>query len=162
MNNLRDLYVEQLRDIYDAEKQLVDALPKMVEAASSTRLQQTFNNHLDQTKQHIQRLEEVFTRMDLDPTGKTCEGMKGLIKEDEQIIKKRSDADVKDAALISAAQHIEHYEIASYGTICTYAEQLNETETLNTLRKTLAEEKNTDRTLSELAEEQINLRAESH
>ncbi|GAB4527543.1 MAG: ferritin-like domain-containing protein [Anaerolineae bacterium] len=161
MQNLQELFVEQLRDIYDAENQLMKALPKMADAASSNDLKQAFQMHLDQTKQHVQRLEQVFDQMGMKAQGKTCEAMKGLVKEGEEVIDKRGDSDVKDAALIAAAQRVEHYEIAAYGTVSTYAQQLGENDVQRLLEQTLSEEKQTDTKLTELAVSSINRKAET-
>lgn len=160
MQNLQNLFVEQLRDIYSAETQLVDALPKMANAATSNRLKQAFNHHLDQTKNHVQRLERIFDNLNTSPKGETCEAMQGLIKEGEQIMNKDGDKAVKDAALIAAAQRIEHYEIAAYGTVCAYAEELSESSAHGLLEQTLREEKQTDSKLTNLAVNVINPNAE--
>lgn len=161
MDTLQDLYIDELRDIYDAESQLVKALPKMAKAASSKQLQEAFEHHLKQTQEHVKRLEKIFDDMDTNPKGETCEAMQGLIKEGEQMIKKDADSDVKDAALIASAQRVEHYEIAAYGTVCTYADRLSHTEALSTLKKTLEEEKETDAKLTDLAVNSINQKAQS-
>jgi ferritin-like metal-binding protein YciE len=159
LESLKDLYLEQLRDLYDAETQLVEALPKMAEAASSHDLQQAFNLHLQQTREHVNRLERIFKKLNEKPTGQTCQGMKGLIKEGEEMIKSKSDPEVKDAGLIAAAQRVEHYEIAGYGTVRTYAELLGDDEAVRLLEKTLQEEEETDDKLTELAESHINAEA---
>lgn len=151
MRHLQDLYEQQLKDIYDAESQLVEALPKMAGAASSPDLQKAFQHHLEQTKQHVKRLQKVFDDMGKQPHGETCEAMQGLVKEGEDIIKKDGAPDVKDAALIAAAQRVEHYEIAAYGTVCTYAEQLSHSDAHQILSETLSEEKETDDKLNTLA-----------
>jgi ferritin-like metal-binding protein YciE len=159
LESLKDLYLEQLRDLYDAENQLVEALPKMVEAASAPDLKQGFNLHLQQTREHVNRLERIFRKLNEKPTGQTCHGMKGLIKEGEEMIKSKSDPEVKDAGLIAAAQRVEHYEIAGYGTVRTYAELLGDEEAVRLLEKTLQEEEETDDKLTELAESHINAEA---
>jgi ferritin-like metal-binding protein YciE len=159
-NTLRELYVEELRDIYDAEKQLIKALPKMAEAASSEELRSGFEEHLEQTKGHAQRLEQIFSALGEKPTGKKCKGMQGLVSEGSEVIDEDFDDDVKDAALISAAQRVEHYEIAAYGTVRTYASILDEQDAVSLLEKTLEEEKETDQKLTELAEN-INTEAAS-
>lgn len=156
--SLKELYVDELKDLYSAETQLVKALPKMAKAATSKELRQGFEEHLEQTKGHIQRLEEVFASLDENPKGKKCVGMEGLIKEGSEIISEDFDEDVMDAALISAAQRVEHYEIAAYGTVCAYAELLDESEQASALRETLEEEKETDQKLTRLSE-QINVDA---
>ena len=164
--NLQDLYVHELRDLYSAESQLVDALPTMAEKASSPELQQAFRTHLEETKRQKERLERIFERMDERPSGQTCQGMKGLVKEAKDLI---SDADsffgsdappeVLDAGLITAAQRVEHYEIAGYGAVATYAEMLGRQEDHDLLGQTLEEEKTTDEKLKRLAKESINLEA---
>ncbi|MFP4323595.1 MAG: ferritin-like domain-containing protein [Anaerolineales bacterium] len=161
MQNLHDLYVEQLRDVYNAENQLTQALPKMAKAAQSDELQRAFEQHLDQTKTHVQRLESIFNSMGISPQGETCEAMQGLIEEGEEIISKDGDRHVKDAALIAAAQRVEHYEIAVYGTLCAFAKQLGRNDEHETLNTTLHEEKNTDSELNDLALGSINKSAQT-
>ncbi len=151
-NTLKQLYIEELRDIYDAEKQLIKALPKMAEAASSDELRAGFEEHLEQTKGHAQRLEQIFSALGEKPTGKKCKGMQGLVSEGAEVIGEDFEDDVKDAGLISAAQRVEHYEIAAYGTVRTYATILEEQDAVSLLEKTLEEEKETDQKLTELAE----------
>lgn len=159
MNSLRDLYVEQLRDLYSAETQLVDALPKMIEKTSHSELKQALRNHLEETRTHVERLERIFQSLDERPGGETCQAMKGLIKEGEEIIKKRGDDDVRDAGIIAAAQRVEHYEIAGYGTVATYAEMLNRMEDHRILGETLADEKNADQLLNRIALQVVNIDA---
>jgi len=156
MHTLEHLYTQQLRDIYDAEKQLVAALPKMANAATSDKLKQAFNHHLDQTRNQVQRLETIFNAMSTSAQGEPCEAMQGLIKEGEDIIKEDGDPKVKDAALIAIAQRVEHYEIAAYGTVCTYADELGHDDSLRLLKDTLREEKKTDSKLTDLAVNTIN------
>jgi ferritin-like metal-binding protein YciE len=151
-NTLKQLYVEELRDIYDAEKQLIKALPKLAEAASSQDLRNGFEEHLEQTKEHAERLEQIFSDLGEKPTGKKCKGMQGLVNEGSEIIKEDFENEVKDAGLISAAQRVEHYEIAAYGTVRTYANLLGEQNAVALLEKTLKEEKETDQKLTDLAE----------
>ena len=151
-NTLRQLYVEELRDIYDAEKQLIKALPKMAEAATSEELRNGFEEHLEQTKGHAERLEQIFNELGEKATGKKCKGMQGLVSEGSEVIHEDFEGEVKDAGLISAAQRVEHYEIAAYGTVRTYATLLGEENAVTLLEKTLAEEKETDQNLTELAE----------
>ncbi|MBK8020014.1 MAG: ferritin-like domain-containing protein [Chloroflexi bacterium] len=155
MHNLQNLYVEQLRDIYDAETQLVSALPRMAQSAVSRQLQQAFVQHLNQTRLHVQRLEEVFLGLKTNPYGETCEAMRGLIREGEKIMQRDRSASVRDAALIAAAQRVEHYEIAAYGTVCVYADELDDATGRRLLSDTLSEEQKTDIILGELAEEVI-------
>ncbi len=157
-NSLQELYVHELRDLYSAENQMVKALPKMAKAASSDELRQGFGEHLEQTKGHVQRLEQVFEMLGESPKGKKCAGMDGLIKEGSEIMDEDYEDAVMDAALISAAQRVEHYEIAAYGTVCAFADLLEENEHASLLGETLQEEKETDQKLTELAK-QINVEA---
>jgi ferritin-like metal-binding protein YciE len=159
-DSLRDLYVDELKDLLNAENQLVKALPKMAKAANSEELQQAFEEHLEQTKGHVQRLEEVFSMLGEKASGKKCMGMEGLIKEGSEMMQEDFEGDVMDAALISAAQRVEHYEIAAYGTVCAFAEQLGESEQASLLHETLEEEKETDQKLTDLAGE-INVAADT-
>jgi ferritin-like metal-binding protein YciE len=159
LNSLRDLLLEELRDLYNAEQQLVDALPKMADAAKAPDLKSAFNHHLEQTKQHVSRLERVFARIGEKASGETCEAMKGLIKEGEQIIKAEGNADVCDAGLISAAQRVEHYEMAGYGTARTLARRVGENEIASALQQTLDEEGEADKKLTSIAESQVNVGA---
>jgi len=159
-NSLRDLYVEQLKDLYDAEHQLIKALPKLAEASSSDELRNAFEEHLDKTRQHAQRIEQIFEGMGQKAKAQKCKGMEGLVKEGSEVIKEEDiDGEVKDAALIAAAQRVEHYEIAGYGTVRTYANLLGENEAANLLQQTLDEEKEADQTLNEIAG-QINVEAD--
>jgi ferritin-like metal-binding protein YciE len=151
-NSLKDLFVEQLRDLYDAEHQISRALPKMANAASSNELKEAFNMHLDQTRTQIQRLERIFSDLGMAPQGENCEAMQGIIKEGDQVINAQGDPNVKDAALITAAQRVEHYEIAGYGSVRTYAKELGYSDAADLLQKTLDEEGNTDSKLTKLAE----------
>jgi ferritin-like metal-binding protein YciE len=157
-NELRELYIDELRDLYNAENQLVKALPKMAKAASSEQLRSGFAEHLEQTKGHVSRLEEIFDALREKPTGKKCAGMAGLVKEGEEMMGEDFSDEVMDAALISAAQRVEHYEIAAYGCVRTWAELLGESEANALLEKTLEEEKETDQKLTQLSEE-INVEA---
>jgi len=152
LNSLKDLYVEELRDLYSAETQLVNALPKMAQAASSSDLKQAFQNHLDETRTQKQRLEQIFSEMGASPQGKTCEAMQGLIKEGEDVIQSMGDPQVKDAALIAAAQRVEHYEIAGYGVVRTFADELGFSNAKSLLQKTLDEEGSADKKLTSIAE----------
>jgi ferritin-like metal-binding protein YciE len=157
-NLLRELYLDELRDLYSAEKQLVKALPKMAKAATSPDLRSGFEEHLEQTKGHVSRLEQIFEALDESPNGKTCKGMEGLIKEGGEMIEEDPEAEQLDAGLIAAAQRVEHYEIAGYGCVRTYATLLGEQEAVGLLEETLNEEKETDSKLTELAEN-INVEA---
>jgi len=159
LDSLRKLYVEELRDLYSAENQIVKALPKMAKAASATELQQAFQTHLQETKHQVQRLEQIFEHMGESPKGKTCKAMEGLLEEGEEFLKMDAASPVLDAALIAAAQRVEHYEIAGYGTCRTYAHMLHETESEKLLQETLDEEGNTDHKLTHLAETLINREA---
>jgi ferritin-like metal-binding protein YciE len=155
---LKELYIDELKDLYSAENQLVKALPKMAKAASSDELRQGFEKHLEQTRGHVQRLEKIFQTLGESPKGKTCKGMQGLIEEGSEATEEDYDGSVLDAALIGAAQRVEHYEIAGYGTVRSMAETLGEDNHVSLLEETLEEEKETDEKLSELAE-QINNQA---
>jgi ferritin-like metal-binding protein YciE len=155
---LKELYVDELKDIYSAENQLVKALPKMAKAATSDELRTGFEEHLEQTRGHVQRLEQIFKALGEKPTGKKCKGMEGLVAEGQEMMKEDFEDDLMDAALISAAQRVEHYEIAAYGTVRTYAELLGEDEAVTLLEQTLGEEKETDQKLSDLASD-INVKA---
>jgi ferritin-like metal-binding protein YciE len=157
-NSLQELYVEQLRDLYNAENQLVKALPKMAKAAQSEALRQGFEHHLEQTKGHVDRLQQIFSDLDENPKGRTCAGMEGLLEEGEEVIKEQSSSDALDAGLIASAQRVEHYEIAAYGTVRSFAELLGENEAVDLLQQTLNEEKETDEKLTELAKE-VNAQA---
>lgn len=159
INNLHDVYVEQLKDLYSAETQLIKALPKMAKAAASPELAQGFTEHLEQTKGHAERLEEIFKGLDEKPTGKKCKAMEGLIKEGAETIEENASPAAKDALLIAAAQRVEHYEIAGYGSVKTYANLLGESEAIRLLEQTLQEEVETDEKLTEMAES-INVEAE--
>jgi ferritin-like metal-binding protein YciE len=159
MDNLEKLWVEELKDLYDAEKQLTEALPKMVDAAATPELRQAFEHHLQQTEEHVQRMEEVLEELDIADHGKKCKGMQGLIKEGEEMMKDATDSLTRDAALIAAAQRVEHYEIAGYGTVVSYAHQLNRPEIAEKLQMTLDEEKEADKKLTEIAESKVNLNA---
>jgi ferritin-like metal-binding protein YciE len=160
VESLQDLFIEQLQDLYDAEQQLVKALPKMANAATSDDLKNAFQEHLEKTKGHVERLEQVFEQMGERAKGKKCKGMEGLVKEGSEVISEDMDDDVKDAGLIAAAQRVEHYEIAGYGTVRTYASLLEQTEAADLLEQTLEEEKEADQTLTEIAEN-INMEAEN-
>lgn len=160
VESLNELFVEQLRDLYDAENQLIKALPKMAEGANSDELRQGFEEHLEQTKGHAQRIEQIFEQLGERVKGKKCKGMEGLIKEGSETLEEDiSDENVQDAAIIAAAQRVEHYEIAGYGTARTFANLLGQDEAASLLEQTLEEEKETDAKLTQLAEG-INVAAE--
>jgi ferritin-like metal-binding protein YciE len=151
-SELRELYIDELKDIYSAETQLLKALPKMAKAAQSNELRGGFEKHLKQTEGHVARLEQIFATLDDKPTGKKCVGMEGLIKEGGEAAKEDYEGDVKDSALIGAAQRVEHYEIAAYGTVRAMAEKLGDDKAAKLLGQTLQEEKDTDEKLTQLAE----------
>ena len=153
MNELRETFVQELKDIYDAEKQLVKALPKIARAAEHEELKAAFESHLEETEEHVRRLEEVFKAMDEPVKGKKCKAMQGLIEEGADLI----DEEEGDAALICAAQKVEHYEIASYGSLEAWARLLGEEEAAGLLEQTLDEEKAADEKLTEIAETAINV-----
>ncbi len=157
-DSLKKLYVEELKDLYSAENQLVKALPKMARAASSDELRKGFEEHLEQTKGHVQRLEKIFQALGESPKGKKCKGMEGLVEEGSEVMEEDFEGSLLDAALIGAAQRVEHYEIAAYGTVCAFAKELGETEQNSLLNETLEEEKETDENLTQLAQ-QINTQA---
>ena len=159
LESLRDLLVEQLQDLYDAENRITKALPKMAKAATSPELKAAFEKHLTETEGQVTRLEQAFERLGQKAKKKTCQAIKGIIEEGEETIKEDAEPEVKDAALIAAAQRVEHYEMAGYGTVCTYAKLLKEQGVLKLLKQTMAEEVATDEALSELAESTINLQA---
>ena len=150
-NRLKHLYVEELKDLYSAEHQLVKALPKMAEASTSEGLRAGFEDHLEQTKEHVARLEKIFKALGESPNGKKCKGMEGLIKEGGELIEEDPAPEELDAGLISAAQRVEHYEIAAYGCVSAYAKLLGEDQAMSLLRQTLEEEKETDKKLSQLS-----------
>jgi ferritin-like metal-binding protein YciE len=160
LETLRDLYMEQLHDLYSAENQLVEALPKMAKAATNQQLQSAFTEHLAQTKTHVKRLEQIFEQLGSRPKDQTCKGMEGLIKEGAEMIKMKGEPAAIDAGLIAAAQRVEHYEMAGYGCVRTYAAQLGEQQGVQLLQQTLNEEGAADKKLTQLAEQVINLEAE--
>ena len=159
-NALKDLYIDELKDIYDAESRLVKALPKLAKAATSGELRAGFEAHLEQTRGHVERLEEIFNGLDEKPTGKKCNAMAGLVKEGVETMDEDFEGEVMDAALIAAAQRVEHYEIAAYGCVAAWAELLGEAEAQALLEKTLQQEKETDQKLTELSR-QINVEAKN-
>lgn len=158
INSLRELYIDHLRDLYDAENQLIKALPRMAKEASSDELRQAVEEHLEQTRGQAERLEQIFEQLGEKPKGKKCKGMQGVIEEGKETLEEDMEEDTKDAAIIAAAQRVEHYEIAGYGTARTYANLLGENEAAELLEETLNEEKETDQKLTQLAEE-INVEA---
>jgi ferritin-like metal-binding protein YciE len=156
LDTLEKLYVSELRDLYDAENQLLKALPEMAKAASSKELKDGFEKHLEQTKGHVSRLEQIFDELDENPKGKTCQAMKGLIKEGSEILKKDSEESILDAGIIVAAQKVEHYEIAGYGSVRTFAHLLGQNEAAELLQTTLDEESETNEILNQLAGSVVN------
>jgi ferritin-like metal-binding protein YciE len=156
LDTLQQLYTDELRDLYNAENQLLKALPKMAKAASSEELKDAFEKHLEQTKGHVERLEQVFEGLDEKPKGKTCRAMKGLIEEGSEILKQEVDGSVIDAGIIVAAQKVEHYEIAGYGSVRTFAHLLGQNKAAELLQATLDEESETNELLNRLAESVVN------
>src|SRR2546423_9870431 len=156
MDSLKDLYIDELKDLYNAENQLLKALPKMAKKAASSDLRAAFEEHLGQTEGQVNRLERIFKKLGEKPTGKTCKAMKGLVEVGKEIMDEDGDESVLDAALIGAAQKVEHYEIASYGTARTFASLLGEEDAVEALQKTLDEEAATDKKLTALAESLVN------
>jgi ferritin-like metal-binding protein YciE len=159
LENLQDLYIHELKDLYSAERQIIQALPKMMKAASSHKLRAGFEEHLKQTQEHANRLEKILSNHRQSSRGKKCKGMEGVIAEGAEMIEEEADPEVKDAGLISAAQRVEHYEIAGYGTVRTYAELIGDNEAAGLLQTTLNEEVETDKKLSQLAKSEINVAA---
>jgi ferritin-like metal-binding protein YciE len=157
--SLTKLYVHELQDLYSAEEQILEALPKMIENSKHPELKKGFQQHYQQTEQQRQRLEQIFSDLGEKPDGKFCKGMEGLLKEGKEIMQELKDSDVLDAGLISAAQHVEHYEIAGYGCARTYAHLLGLAEHAALLQRTLDEEGETDKKLTELAETVVNIDA---
>ena len=159
LESLQELYLEQLRDLHSAERQIIEALPKMIEKASHPELRRGFELHLRQTEEQLRRLEQIGKRIGQDLSGHKCKGMEGLLEEGEELMEERADSDVLDAALIAAAQRVEHYEMAGYGCARTYARLLGLEDDARTLQQTLDEEGETDHKLTELAERVINIEA---
>lgn len=151
LTSLNTLLLHELRDLYSAETQLVDALPKMAQAATHDELKDAFNEHLEETRGHVDRLEEIFSQIGESPEGEHCDAMAGLIEEGEELIQKEGESHVKDAALIAAAQRVEHYEMAGYGTARTYANELGQSNVVSLLKETLSEEKAADKKLNKIA-----------
>ncbi|MCI0366144.1 MAG: ferritin-like domain-containing protein [Phycisphaerales bacterium] len=161
MHNLNDVLLDTVKDLYHAEKQLVKALPKMAKTANSDQLRAAIQEHLDVTEGHVRRLEEIFSEMNMKPKGKTCRGMLGIIEEEREVIDehRKSNPAAIDAALIAAAQKVEHYEIATYGSARTFAQTLGFNRIAELLQETLDEEKETDKKLTDLAEREVNAEA---
>jgi ferritin-like metal-binding protein YciE len=159
LESLQELYLEQLKDLHSAERQIIEALPKMIAQATHPELQRGFEKHLEQTKEQLRRLEQIGQRAGQTLTGHKCKGMEGLLEEGEELMKERADSDVLDAALIAAAQRVEHYEMAGYGCARTYARLLGLDDDAKLLQQTLDEEGETDHKLTDLAERTINIEA---
>lgn len=159
MQSLRELMIDELKDLYSAENQILKALPKMIKKATSEELKSGFEKHLKETEGHVERLDKIFQQLDASPRGKKCKGMEGIIEDGKELMEKDADPEVMDAGLIGAAQHVEHYEMAGYGCVRTYAELLGLSDVAKLLQKTLDEEKATDEKLTELSR-QINVEAE--
>jgi ferritin-like metal-binding protein YciE len=151
VNTIEKLFVEELKDLYSAENQITKALPKLVEAASSKELQSALEHHLKETQGHVQRLEQVFEILGASPKGKTCNGMKGILSEGSEAIEDTDEGDVRDAALISGAQRVEHYEMAAYGAVRSFAERLKQKQIVQLLEETLEEEKAADKKLTDIS-----------
>jgi ferritin-like metal-binding protein YciE len=156
LDSLESLFVQELRDIYNGEKQITKALPKMAKAAESPELRQAFTKHLKETEAQVQRLERIFQDLGQPARGKQCKGLEGILEEGKELLEKESDESVLDAGLIAAAQKVEHYEIAAYGCLRTYAQLLGHTEAVKLLEQTLAEEETADKKLTQLGESGIN------
>ena len=161
MNSLKDLFIHELRDLHSAETQLADALPKMAEKATDQKLKDCFKGHLEETKGHKERLEQIAKKLDIDIKGEKCEAMEGLVREGKEALEMKGDDEVRDAALIGAAQRVEHYEMAGYGTARNYAKRLGFTEAADLLEKTLEEEKGADAKLNDVAISRVNEKANS-
>jgi ferritin-like metal-binding protein YciE len=159
MNTLADLFQDELRDVYDAEKRILKALPKMARAASDEQLRDAFTTHLEETRGHVERLEQVFASLDQKPKGKRCLGMEGIIAEGTELMGEDGDESVLDAGLIASAQRVEHYEITAYGSLMAWAKQLGYDDALELLGENEREEKETDQKLTEIAEGIINQQA---
>ena len=160
LETLKDLYVEELKDLYSAENQILKALPRMIKVSTHPQLKKAFTTHERQTREHVKRLERICRELGVSPKGKKCVGMEGLLKEGKELIADKPQAEVLDAGLLSAAQHVEHYEMAGYGTVRTYARQLGYDNQAEALQRTLDEEGETDHLLTSIAESAINLDAD--
>ena len=160
MKNLSELFEHELKDLYSAEKQITSALPKVIDAASDASLKSSLQNHLQETQGQVERLESIFSKLDIDGSGHKCKGMEGLVKESDDFLKEDATTSVRDAGIIAACQRIEHYEIAGYGTAHHYAKELGHREIAELLEQTLNEEKGADDRLNNLAIERLNKRAE--
>jgi ferritin-like metal-binding protein YciE len=161
INNMEDLFLHELRDLYSAEKQLTKALPKMAKAAGSDNLREAFESHLEETQGHVERLERIFEELGKAGRGVTCKAMQGLIEEGSEALELDTDDAIRDAAIIAAAQKVEHYEMAGYGTVRTFAELLGHDAAARLLQETLDEEKAADEKLTDLAQSEVNVEAKS-
>ncbi len=159
IDNLEKLFIDMLKDTYNAEKQIIRALPRMAKAATNDELRGAFNTHLRQTEKHVERLERIFKEIGKPAQGKRCAGMEGLLEEGKELLEEDVDEEVLDAGMIGAAQKVEHYEISAYGTLKTYAQLLGHDKAVGLLEETLKEEKEADRILTEIAERTINVEA---
>jgi len=159
-NDLHELFLDELADVYNAEQQLTKALPKMAKAAKNEELREAFQQHLEETENHISRLDQVFESLGESMKRKKCKGMEGLVEEGEEIISEQKNTNALDAGLIISAQKVEHYEIAAYGSLCSWAEQMGHDDAVELLKETLEEEKTTDEKLTEIAENIANTQAE--
>lgn len=161
MNSLKDLFIHEIKDLYSAETQLTDALPKMAEKATDDKLKNAFQSHLEETKKQKERLEKISQMLDIDIKGETCQAMEGLIREGKEALEMKGDDEVRDAALIGAAQRVEHYEMAGYGTARNYAKRLGFGDAASLLEETLNEEKSADSKLNDIAVSRVNERAQN-
>jgi ferritin-like metal-binding protein YciE len=159
IDSLQKLYVEELRDLHSAERQIIQALPKMIKAAKSPDLKAGLEEHLDVTKEQLARLDQIFEKLGKRGTGKKCKGMEGVLADGKEVLEEDMEDDVRDAAIIAAAQHVEHYEMAGYGTVRTYAELLGDEQAVRLLERTLQEEESADEKLTEIAESRVNAEA---
>ena len=159
MQSLQDLFEDELKDTYNAEKQILKALPRMAKKASSEELREAFELHLEETQEHVERLEQVFKLLGKAPKGKPCKAMQGIVEEGKEMMEEDMEPEVMDAALIASAQRVEHYEIAAYGTLRTFAQHLGKKDIARLLQETLDNEGQTDKKLTKLATRKINLRA---
>ena len=159
MNDLQDLFIEELKDLYSAEKQLLKALPRVAKAAENAELKSALQNHVRETEVHVQRLEQIFEKLGASGRGKKCKGMEGLIEENKEMLEEDAEPEVLDAGLIVGCQKVEHYEIAGYGSVVTFAKLLGDQESARLLAQTLNEEERTDKLLSQIAESSINVQA---
>jgi ferritin-like metal-binding protein YciE len=159
IESMEDLFLAEIQDLYDAEQRLVDALPEMAEAAASVELKRAFQKHLQETEAHVLRLESIFGQLGKDPKATTCDAMKGLVKEGESVIDEMDESALRDAGIIAAANRVEHYEIAAYGSAKSFAQVLGMSNAVNLLGQTLEEEKAADQKLTQIAEQMVNSRA---